>query len=229
MSRRVLVTGVGGFIGRRMAERLRDRGDVVVGLDRVASPAAEALCLESGGRLVLGDACDVDDVRAAAAGCDLVVHTAAIVAEAGDWREFIRVNAHSVRSVAQACRAEGVPELVHLSSVMVHGFDYPEDVDEDDWIRGDGNAYCWSKIVSEQHALAAHEPGVLDVYVVRPRRRLRAGLGALDDPAGAAPAAAGLHPRRPGAGRAQPRVRRQPARRDRPAAGAEGVGAGVST
>ncbi len=168
VSRRVLVTGVGGFIGRRMAERLRDRGDAVVGLDRVASPAAEAVCLESGGRLVLGDACDVEDVRAAAAGCDLVVHTAAIVAEAGDWREFIRVNAHSVRSVAQACRAEGVPELVHLSSVMVHGFDYPEDVDEDDWIRGDGNAYCWSKIVSEQHALAAHEPGVLDVYLVRP-------------------------------------------------------------
>ena len=164
--RTLAITGVGGFIGLRMAERAQAVGMRVRGLD--VSPDAVARAARAGVDARLGDTCDPDAAHALCEGADVVLHTAAIVRESGSWAEFRRVNVEGTHSVALAARDAGVRRFVHLSSVMVYGFHYADGVAEDGPLRGDGNPYCQTKIESERAVLALHAPGRFEVIVIRP-------------------------------------------------------------
>ncbi len=158
------ITGIGGFIGRRLAERALERGMRVRGIDQ--SPGA-ARGLE-GATVVTGDVCDPEATRAACTGADVVVHTAAVVREDGPRALYDRVNVGGTATTVAAARAAGVRRFVQISSVMVYGFRYPENVGEDGPLRGEGNPYCETKIESEKVARQAHDPGRFDVTVIRP-------------------------------------------------------------
>jgi len=166
---RVFITGIGGFIGRRLAERALERGLPVAGLE-LSEAAAEAarVALGSGADVRAGDVHEPAALAAAIAGADVVVHTAAIVREDGDMEEFRHINVQGPVTVARAAATAGASLFVHLSSVMVHGFSFPDEVDEDGPLRGENNAYCQTKIESEA-ALAELCGGVgLDLIVIRP-------------------------------------------------------------
>ena len=102
------------------------------------------------------------------AGLERVIHCAAVVKESGDWSLFERVNVRATARLLAAARAAGVRELVQISSVMVHGFDFADGTNESGELDPAGNPYCATKIASERLALAAHDPGRFEVYVVRP-------------------------------------------------------------
>lgn len=160
------VTGVGGFIGRRIAERARERGMRVRGLDH--SEAAAQKARSAGVDVIVGDVCDPAATAAVCQGADVVVHTAAVVREDGPRELYDRVNVAGTGQVVRAARAAGVRRFIHLSSVMVYGFTYPDRVTEDGPLRGEGNPYCETKIESERVVQAQHAPGVFDVSVIRP-------------------------------------------------------------
>lgn len=160
------ITGIGGFIGLRMAERARALGWTVRGLDVSAAAAERARAV--GAEVQVGDINDAALLARCFAGADAVFHTAAIVEEDGDRALYERVNVEGTRSVCAAAAAQGVRRLVHLSSVMVYGFHYPDGVDESGPCRDDGNIYNETKLRSERVALDAHVPGVLEVVVIRP-------------------------------------------------------------
>jgi nucleoside-diphosphate-sugar epimerase len=160
------VTGVGGFIGAALAASAKARGMRVRGLDQ--SPAASRRPELAGVDVVVGDICDPAAAAAVCAGADVVVHTAAVVKEHGPRELFQRVNVDGSRIVAGAAKAAGVRRLVHFSSVMVYGFTYPDGVEEDGPLRGEGNAYCETKIEGELAARAFHDAGRFDVTVIRP-------------------------------------------------------------
>jgi nucleoside-diphosphate-sugar epimerase len=160
------ITGVGGFIGGRIAERARERGVRVRGLE--LSPLSAERARRVGVEVVLGDVCDPDATSSACAGADAVIHTAAVVREDGPRELYDRVNVRGTAQVARAARAAGVRRFVHISSVMVHGFTYPPDVGEEGPLRGEGNPYCETKIESEVVVRAQHEPGAFEVTVIRP-------------------------------------------------------------
>lgn len=164
---RVGITGAAGFLGRAFARRSRERGDEVVGLDLDARDR-DALARE-GIRLEQGDLEREADVERFVAGLERVIHCAAVVKESGDWSLFERVNVRATAGLLAAARAAGVRELVQISSVMVHGFDFADGTSESGALDPAGNPYCATKIASERLALAAHEPGRFEVYVLRPR------------------------------------------------------------
>lgn len=161
-----LITGGGGFIGRRLARRLAGAGFHVRGLD--LSDEAADVYAAFGGELLAGDMLKGDDLLRAAEGADLVVHTAAKMGIDDDWASFRAVNVEGSDRVAAAARRGGASALVHFSSVMVYGFDCPDDVAEDGPLDGANNPYCQTKIESEQAVLRHHAPGSFDVYVIRP-------------------------------------------------------------
>jgi len=117
---------------------------------------------------VVGDVTRPADLRRLVAGADIVVHTAAIVAESGDWRDFDRVNARAPRWVALAARDAGAQSFVHLSCVMVHGFDFPDGVAEDGPLDHAANPYCATKIRAEHLLRGIDRPGDFNVHIVRP-------------------------------------------------------------
>lgn len=162
MSRRVAITGAGGFIGSHLARRHLDAGDVVSGLD------LPGVSMPEGVEPIHGNLTDPAAIKATVDGCDLVIHTAAHVAESGDWSTFYALNAQAPREVALAARDAGARSFVHLSSVMVHGFHYRDGANEDDPFDPDDNPYCWSKIIAEYQLRGLSRPGEFSVHIVRP-------------------------------------------------------------
>lgn len=166
----VAVTGVSGFIGDAVSRRYADAGATVRGLDRRLPDPADPLTPGADPRVeyVVGDVTRPADLRRLVDGADIVIHTAAIVAESGDWRDFDRVNAQAPRWVALAAREAGARSFVHLSSVMVHGFDFPDGVAEDGPLDHAANPYCATKIRAEHLLRGIDRPGDFNVHIVRP-------------------------------------------------------------
>lgn len=155
---RALVTGAAGFIGRHVADALREAGHDVVGHD--AAPGAD----------VAGDIRDEAGLRAAMAGCDAVFHLAAMYSYArADAARMIEVNVEGTRAVLAAARSAGVARVVHTSSCATCGPAEGRLADERDhppaWELE--VAYKRSKVDSERVALEAAAAGQ-DVVVVNP-------------------------------------------------------------
>lgn len=163
--RTVGVTGGGGFIGLRFIERALELGAEARALEADAEAASRAR--EAGAEVVVGDTRRRGDAEALCEGCDLVVHTAAIVGEGGSFERYRSVNVDGTETVVRAAAEGSVDRFVHLSSVMVYGFDFPPEVDEEGPLRGEGNPYCQTKIESERVAESYHGDD-LEVTVVRP-------------------------------------------------------------
>ncbi len=142
---RVLITGGTGFIGRRLALTLLERGrladgsgnarpvDAVTLFDVTAPavplPADPRLSLRTGD---IGDPATVKALFGNDVGC--VYHLAAVVS-AGAEQDFdlgIRVNLEGTRNVLEASRALGTaPTVVLASSVAVYGGDMPKVIGDD--------------------------------------------------------------------------------------------------
>jgi len=163
--RTVAITGVCGFIGRHIARRCLALGATVRGLDMVVPESF--LAEDPDVAVTAGDVTSRADVDRLCAGADVVIHTAAVVREGGDPAFFEKVNVGGTRNVAEAARAAGVLRFVQISSVMVYGFHFPDQVDETAELVGEGNPYCETKIASEQAALSYHEPGGMEVLAIR--------------------------------------------------------------
>lgn len=112
---RVLVTGGSGFLGREICRQLVARGTTVSSLSRRPSPALESL----GVRQHRGDLADPSAVSRALAGCDAVVHNAALAGVSGPLLPYWNTNVRGTRNVIAQCRAQGIGTLVHTSTASV--------------------------------------------------------------------------------------------------------------
>jgi nucleoside-diphosphate-sugar epimerase len=156
---RVFVTGASGFIGRRICDGYRAAGVEVRGVDVQSAP-------ELG--VVAGDIAEPGEWQRRVAGCELVVHTAALVSMTAGMDRFWRVNTLGTRRVLDAAVAADVGRFVHLSSVTVFGFVFPDGVDETYPVRLTGVPYVDTKIAGEQVVLQAHGAGEIVCTVIRP-------------------------------------------------------------
>lgn len=154
--RRAVVTGGAGFLGRALTHALVARGWGVTGID-----------VRPGPRVVSGDVTRHGRWVEVLDGADLVVHAAALLGDVGDERSHWDVNAGGTATVAQACLDAGVDRLLHLSSTVVLGSDFPDGATEAQPVRMTGNPYTDSKVAAEHHALAVAARG-LPLTIVRP-------------------------------------------------------------
>lgn len=115
---KALVTGGGGFLGLRIVELLRERGDEVVVLGRNHYPAVE----RCGARCIQGDICDSSAVLRAVDGADVVFHVAGKAGVWGPEAAYRAANVDGTRNVLAAMRAKGVPRLVFTSTPSVVGY-----------------------------------------------------------------------------------------------------------
>lgn len=163
----IAITGIGGFIGLRMAQRAVEQGWKVSGVDVSAAAVERALAVGADARI--GDVTDAASLKPAFTGADWVFHTAAVVQEDGPRELYERINNGGTETVCRTARACDVPRLVHLSSIMVYGFDYPQNVSEDGPFDGSANLYNETKLSSERIALSHNTPDQdFGVIVIRP-------------------------------------------------------------
>jgi NAD+-dependent farnesol dehydrogenase len=128
---KTLVTGATGFLGRRLVAELAPRHSLRV-LVRPRSPAGGSGA--AGGRgafpagveVVAGDVADAASVRQAMAGCEAVVHAAALVKILAPAAEFDRINVGGLENVLAAAADPAFPaaagaKVIYVSSFMALG------------------------------------------------------------------------------------------------------------
>jgi nucleoside-diphosphate-sugar epimerase len=134
---RIVITGGAGFIGKKLAQALLERGELATAAGRrpieslVLFDVVHAQGLPDDPRLetVTGDITDAEAVCRLIGDDTSVFHLAAIVsADAEQNFELgMAVNLGGTRNVLDACRALSQPvRLVFASSVAVYGGDMPE-------------------------------------------------------------------------------------------------------
>jgi nucleoside-diphosphate-sugar epimerase len=156
---RVFITGALGFIAQRLAQHYREEGAEVRGMDVRADPAQD---------VVAGDIREPGAWQRHADGCDLVIHTAAVLTLSGDAEAVWRVNVLGTKHALDAAIAAKARRFVHLSSVLAFSWTFPDGVDETHPVRPNGAPYVDTKVASEQVVLQAHAAGDMACTVIRP-------------------------------------------------------------
>lgn len=146
---RVLLTGGTGYLGRAIARALARRGHATVLFARSARAAVQG---GLPGQPVDGDVRDAEALAAAAAGCDALCHTAALVSV---WRrrsrEFEEVNIGGLRHALAAAARHNLRRLVYTSSFLA----LPPSGGPSAGHLLDGNDYQRSKLAAERLAASA--------------------------------------------------------------------------
>lgn len=104
--KRLLITGMSGLIGAAVARTLGDRYELIA-LNRGSIPGA---------RVHRADIADLDAIRPAFAGVDVVVHLAAASGSTNPWPEIREFNVVGAYNVYEAARAASVARVVFASS-----------------------------------------------------------------------------------------------------------------
>ena len=119
--RLVSVIGGGGFLGRYVVQGLVRSGARVRVCVRDTQGAQYLKILGDVGQvnLVYANICDPSSLRAAIDGADSVINLAGVLKKRGK-NSFERVHVEGARNVAKAAKAEGVKNLVHISSISAN-------------------------------------------------------------------------------------------------------------
>lgn len=177
---RVIITGAAGFLGRKLAARLLEKGTLagpggspkaiteLVLFDVIEPPAMK------GGRIAveavtgdLGDPATVAELFAKPV--DSVFHLAAVVSAQAeeDFDLGMRVNFDATRGLLMACRKQGsAPRFVMPASVAVLGGDLP-DVVPDNLAPTPTNSYGAEKAMCEILVNDCSRKGFVDGRTVR--------------------------------------------------------------
>jgi nucleoside-diphosphate-sugar epimerase len=180
--RRVAVTGANGFIGTAVCRKLAAAGASVVGIEVV--PEHEEALRAAGVEPRIADVSQRASIMEALEDAELVVHTAAYVREWGTMEEFMRVNVEGTANVLDGAEAAGAERVLHVSSVVVYGYEDEGHQDESAFLRNTGVPYIDTKSASD--AIAARRGAVIvrpgDVYgpgsipwLVRPAQLMAEG------------------------------------------------------
>jgi nucleoside-diphosphate-sugar epimerase len=176
MARTVLITGGSGYFGSILADLALARGDDVRIFDlNPPGPRGPLAPAGSEARVeyVAGDVRDLEALRAACEGVDVVLNNVAQVPLAKDRDLFWSVNVTGTANVLLAARERKVAKVVHTSSSAIFGVPESNPVTEETPGRP-LEAYGRAKLEAE-HLCHDAVAGGLDVTIVRPRTILGHG------------------------------------------------------
>jgi len=175
-SKKVLVTGSGGFIGSHLTEELMELGADVRAMIHYNSDNTwgnlELIPQETKRELevIAGDIRDPFFIQKAVKNCDIVLHLAALIAIPYSYmapKEYFDTNVNGTLNVMQACLAEGVEKVVHTSTSEVYGTARYVPIDEGHPLQGQ-SPYSASKIGGDKIAESYYMSFDLPVATLRP-------------------------------------------------------------
>jgi len=170
MSSRVLVTGGAGFIGSHLVDRLACDGHDVAVLDNLSTGRRENLA-DAGNRVdfIEGDIRDLEAVRSAAEGVDVVFHQAALPSVPRSIQapaDSHAVNATGTLNVLIAARDAGVRRVIYASSSSVYG-DSPELPKREGMATAPLSPYAVSKLTAELYCRVFTHVYALETVALR--------------------------------------------------------------
>ena len=169
---RVLITGITGFVGSHLAERLLQSGDEVHGLAIEEPPYANLAAIVEHVDIHRGDLADAASVRAGieASRPDVVIHLAGQAIPSLAQRDVagtIAVNVVGTATVLDAVAAYPGMRLIYASSADVYGVPVGTPVGEDAPLRPT-NVYAATKAATEALVRELGDRGDNPTVILRP-------------------------------------------------------------
>lgn len=124
---KVFITGVAGFLGSHLAERIHSFGPEVVGLDNFSGGYIENLSSLEGSKrfeLAKGDILNPKDLSKASKGLDMVFHFAAQSSVPKSTEDPVRdfeINVQGTLNVLECARKADIETVIFASSSTVYG------------------------------------------------------------------------------------------------------------
>lgn len=188
MAKRVLVTGITGYIGKHVAAELLRNNYQVVGtvrsLAKAESAKAALASIPGSGNVTFVQADLLSDAGWAQAmkGCDFVIHMASpfLLAEPKDENVMIAPAVEGTKRVIKAAMDAGVKRIVLTSSVVSMTSGRPSGTyGPDSWSDVDANigAYAKSKTLAERAAWEAIKGSSTELVTINPGFVLGPSLG----------------------------------------------------
>ncbi len=169
-----MVTGAGGFVGSHLTERLLEDGVDVRALDRVETQWLKKASSMPGYGFMAGDVRDVDFMKEAIRGANVVFHLAAVVGVSNYMSnpfDVVDVNVIGTRNALLASRDTGARFLFSSTSEVFGRNPVVPWGEEDDRVLGppsvDRWSYSTSKAAGEHLAWAVYRQAAIPVSVVR--------------------------------------------------------------
>ncbi len=160
----IVVTGGNGFLGSHIASRLRSLGYTV----RIFARRHGQEPQREGFETVWGDVRDKEAVRRAVQGMDRVIHTISNFRKGGsDKDEAYAINVVGTRHVLEACSEFQVKQLVHCSTIGVHG-NVKEIPATENTPYNPGDLYQETKLEAERAVRQYAQEHALPTTVIRP-------------------------------------------------------------
>ena len=168
------ITGAAGFIGSNLCRRLLDDGRTVIGVDDLSAGNLRNLadCLDDARfAFVEMDCRDTLRLRREFAGCDAIVHLAAMkIPRYGGALRTLEVNVEGAHAAFDVALATGA-HAVLASTSDVYGNAVPPFAEDDEIVLGPPTSRRWSyaasKLLDEHLALRLAEERGLRVTVLR--------------------------------------------------------------
>jgi nucleoside-diphosphate-sugar epimerase len=176
---KVLLTGTSGLIGSAVARELLAAGHEVRALDKMAPPdKMRSMNFE----MVYVDITDRLSVLSAAAGCQAVVHLAAIPNPMQGADRISEVNVCGTQYVLEAAEANSIARVVLASSASIYGMAFARHPFEPDYLPMDEehpcrpqDVYAWSKVCNEEAAATVTRRTGMTTVCLRPPLVLELG------------------------------------------------------
>ena len=158
-----LITGVAGFIGSNLLEKLLLLGQRVVGLDNFSTgfqhnldevQATVSAEQWQNFKFIQGDICNLEDCQTACAGVDYVLHQAALGSVPRSIENPIATNASNISGFVNmlvAAKEAQVKNFVYAASSSTYG-DHPALPKQEDIIGNPLSPYAVTKYVNELYA-----------------------------------------------------------------------------
>jgi dihydroflavonol-4-reductase len=166
---RILVTGANGHLGANVVRSLLQRGYEVVPLVRTMSDLRGLRALNL--TYAYGDVTDERSVVAAAAGCEAIIHTAAVYQlQTREPEAIMRPALAETRHVLNAAKAVGVRRVIYTSTVWAVGLstDPVVRLAAKDWNEHSRNPYAVAKTQAEKEAWRLAEELAIPLIVICP-------------------------------------------------------------
>ena len=171
---KVFITGVAGFIGSTLADRLLADGVAVTGWDNFSTGQERFLAgalQHPSFRLIRGDNLDLPALTTAMVGADFVFHLAANADIKDGWshpRKDLEQNTIATFNVLEAMRANGVRRIAFSSTGSTYGEATVIPTPEDAPFPVQTSLYAASKVAGETLLSSYAEGGQLDeAYIFR--------------------------------------------------------------
>jgi nucleoside-diphosphate-sugar epimerase len=168
INKSVFVTGATGFLGKKLCLELRDGGFFVTAIGRNEKIGKELLAQEIS--FAAADITDFEAMKKLSKNHQFVIHCAALSSPWGKYRDFYDANVVGTQSIVDACLANKIERLVHISTPSIY-FDFSNrsNVCESDPLpKKMVNHYAQTKLLAEQVVDKAYAQG-LETLILRPR------------------------------------------------------------